>query len=74
MEEPNNMNPDETDQVISEPGGRQLCKSCAALNEPAVDFAQNAARRLVHIPRSDLSSLFLRRDLFIASLLKIRAA
>jgi hypothetical protein len=38
MEEPNDINPDEAAETISEPGGKQLCKSCAALNEPDVNF------------------------------------
>lgn len=32
------MNPDETEQPPVESGGKQLCKSCAALNEPDADF------------------------------------
>lgn len=32
------MNPGQPDQLPPESGGKQLCKNCAALNEPGADF------------------------------------
>ncbi|HTV39834.1 MAG TPA: zinc ribbon domain-containing protein [Candidatus Sulfotelmatobacter sp.] len=32
------MNPNEPEQLLPESEGKQLCKSCAALNEPDADF------------------------------------
>lgn len=32
------MNPNDSNKPLGESGGKQLCRSCAALNEPNADF------------------------------------